>query len=291
MKISLIYNLDTRPKFLDEYQEINAGSGGCQSIDFFIEGLENKIKFFEGYELEVIVYIDIHEEIPGDTVIKLNKMKAQGVINVLIIEPHTDERYGSDYSKNNNDLIYAECLSLATGDYVAHFDSDVIAYKAPGVDMFEFYRYLLDKYLFVSIPSNHSPHCVPKDHPILEPLGYQWASTRFFICRRETLPSLVELKKCFDNNYLKNKYGLYALPNCIEHILGVIAGPDQVYYPPLEMDSYFIASWASYHQGTIETLNKKDYNIVKKYIVDTCGGIQGVGDVVCNKFKKERGEI
>lgn len=284
-KISLVYNLDTRRGFLDDYTTTIVGDGGCRSVDFFTDGLLNKLEFLSPHEIELIIYVDIHEPIPDEVLEFFDEMINTDKIHQLVVRPHTSERFGKVYGKANNDLIYAESLSMATGDYVVHFDSDMFAYKKEGFDICQLYFGLLETYAFVSMPSIHSPNCTDKNNPIFKGLGYQWASTRFFICKKETIPSLDEMKRCFDNKYLRQTYGKPAQPNCLEHILGVMAGKDKVIYPPFDLDNYIVASWASYHKGTFKQLGGLEYKKIKEYVMDTCGGIHGANDVLCEPYK------
>jgi hypothetical protein len=283
--ISLVYNLDTRKKFLDDKTVLD-DNGGCCSVDFMLEGLREKLEFLKPYELEVIVYIDKHENIPHSVLARLEEMQFFDEIKHLIIKDHNAERYGKAYGKNNNDLIYAECLSLATGDYVIHFDADTLAYRADDCDVIGNHIKLLDKYKYISLPTPDSPYCVDKDNPIMKGLNYQWASTRYFICRREMLPSKNELIKCFDNKYLKQHYGQAARPNCVEHILGVIAGEGNVYYPKIELNKYIISSWGMYYKGTIEKLHKMNYKDVINYI-KSCNPSEFKFDLISKKIGEE----
>jgi len=277
--ISLIYNLDSRPKFLDKMTTTADADGGCRCVDFFTHGLMNKIEFLKPYELEVIVYVDVHESVPYDVLECFSEMQRDGIIHQLVMKPHTDERFGKDYGKNNNDLIYAESLSMATGDYVAHFDADIVAYRRPEFNICNEYVNWLEQYAYVSVQSRYSPNCVDVKEPMWSWIDYAWASTRFFICKRETLPPLDEMLRCFNNNYLEAKYGTFAKPNCLEHILGLIAGQGHVLYPPNDLDNYLIVSWSSYWKGVIEQLNQMPYGEVREYFMDVCGGIHGSNDV------------
>jgi hypothetical protein len=261
--------------------------GGCRCVDFFTHGLINKIEFLKPYETEVIVYVDVHEPITENVLEFFEKMKKVDRLHKLIMKPHTDERFGKAYGKKNNDLIYAESLSMATGDYVAHFDSDIVAYKQPGFDVCEKYMQWLDRYDYVSIPSAFSPDCLDFNDPMWRHMDYVWVSTRFFICKRETLPSLDEMLRCFDNKYLKEHYGTTAKPNCVEHILGAIAGNGNVLYPFPDLENYIIVSWASYWRGVIEKLNQMPYEKVHDYFINDCGGIHGANDVCGQPLKGE----
>ena len=278
--ISLVYNLDTRPKFMADMTTTADCDGGCRCIDFFTHGLLNKIKFLAPYELEVIVYVDVHEPVPENVLEAFEKFKREGKLHKLVMKDHSPEAFGKQYGKNNNDLIYAESLSYATGDYVTHFDSDIAAYKRPEFSVANEYMNWLEMYDYVSIPSPYTPNCIDFQHEIWRHMRYMWASTRFFICKRKTLPDFDEMVRCFDNRYLANKYGAWAMPNCLEHILGVISGTENVFYPPMELDKYLIVSWSQYYKGTLERLNVWPYEKVKEYILTGCGGIHGCNDVV-----------
>lgn len=283
MKLSLIYNLDTRKGWRDKRTSLDQNDGGCRSEDFFIYGLENKRNFINDkkYETEVIVYVDVHEPLTPEIEDYLHM-----VCDKLIIMPHTPERYGKAYRKNNNDLIYAEVLSLATGDYVIHFDADTFCYRNDTFDATEYYISLLDKYKYVCMPSNDSPYVLSRGHELMKGLGYQWASTRFFICKRETLPDINELTKCFDNKYLKEHYGKVARPNCVEHILGVMAGePREILYPFMRPDDYLMFSWGTYYKGIYEYLSILEYNDIKKYIMEDCNNAHFWYD--CHAVEKE----
>jgi hypothetical protein len=65
-KLSLIYNLDSRPGWLDVMTSTAQCNGGCRSIDFFTHGLWNKLEFLQTplLEMEVFIYIDEHQLIP-----------------------------------------------------------------------------------------------------------------------------------------------------------------------------------------------------------------------------------
>lgn len=277
-KISLVYNLDSRPKLLDAMTTTADCDGGCRCVDFFTHGLINKINFSSPYELEVIVYVDVHDPVPCEALDFFEKMKDEGHLHQLVMEPHTKERWGQRYGKCNNDLLYVEALSLATGDYIVHIDADMILYRKPAFDFMGTCLEWLKEYNYVSLPGDFSPDCGRReDWPHLD---YWWASTRFLVCKKETLPPKDELLKCFNNQYLQKAYGKLARPNCLEHILGVIAGDGNIFYPPNDLDNYLIASWQTYWKGTIEKLNQMPYEQVKAYIVEKCGGLHGANDVV-----------
>lgn len=280
-KVSLVYNLDSRPKWKDARTSTADCDGGCRSTDFFTDGLLNKIEFLKSpdVELEVIVYVDIHEPLTEEINSFFDQMIGQNKLHHLIIKQHSAERFGSMYGKKNNDLIYVEALDLATGDYVVHFDSDIAAFRKSDVNMTQWYMYQLENYKYVSIPSDWSPNCVDISSIRWQHMDYMWASTRFFICERKTLPSKDELLKCFNNDYLESHYGKAAKPNCLEHILGVIAEPGSVYYPPMS-DFYLILSWSTYWKGMLGKLNTMPFQEVRDYVFKTCGGIFGANDVV-----------
>lgn len=286
-KLSLIYNLDSRRKWLNDMTSTAEGEGGCRSIDFFTHGLFNKIAFLRSplVEIDVFVYIDEYEPVPSDVLSAMDEIcKACNVKWTYKKVKHSLERFGSKYGKHNNDLIYVNSLAEATGDYVAHFDSDIAAFRRPDYDITAHYIDWLERYKYVSCQSLHSPNCIDFNDPAWKHMDYMWASTRFFICKRETLPERDELIRCFNNGYLEQKYGKLAKPNIVEHILGVIAGDNQVFYPPVDIDRHMVISWATYYKGVLDNLNSMEYPDIAKYIVEECGGIHGANDVVAKPF-------
>jgi hypothetical protein len=98
MRISLVINCDTRAGFLNNESSAEKMFEGCRSVDFLIEGVRNKIKFFEGFDKEVIVFVDEHEIIPQDVMNELRFM-----VDTVVVRKH-DKKFGDiqSYDKFND---------------------------------------------------------------------------------------------------------------------------------------------------------------------------------------------
>lgn len=280
--ISIVINADTRSGFRNNESVATEMFNGCRSLDFLIDGVQNKINFFEGFEKEVILFIDEHEQIPEEALNKIRRMA-----DTLIIRKH-DKRFGDikEYNKFN-DLNYLAALQLARGTYVAHFDQDCAAFTrndfAPNMLID-----LLGQFDYVSYPSHWSPNAV--DDPAY---NYMWCSTRFFMCKRETL-DFTEIQKCLlDSDYLYGKYPVSKKNPWTEHILGILAKYKStreglsygkgVYYPKIDLDNYAIFCWNSYKAGVLGKLNNMTYGDIKQYIED-CGSIVYPADISCKQI-------
>jgi len=257
--ISIVINCDTRP----QNDEIGQMFNGTVSRDYLVDGVINKVKFFDGYDKEVILYVDQHEKVPAEIIDAVSKM-----VDTLVIRNHTHEI-------NFNEWNYHRALSLATGDIVCHVDQDTACFRSGKEYVDELLSYL-SEYKFVSYPSHWTPAPVHDDSFG----GMWWASTRFFICHRHTL-KLDEWKKCIiDPEWMYEKYGDSPRRcNWSEHYLGKING-NSVFYPPVELHKGAIFSWSRYRTGTLKVLNDLDYELVKQWIVHM-GSIQYPCDVKC----------
>jgi len=259
MKLSLIINCDTRP----QNNHAEKMFSGCVNFDFMTEGLKNKISFLRGFDLEVIVYVDKHEEIPKEI---LETLYWQS--DVLIIRNHTNEQSFNDYN-------YIRALQMASGDIIVHFDQDVAAFTnspEPINDMIK----LLEVYDYISYPSWLSPNPVVDNN-----YDYFWCSTRFFMCKRETL-DFAEIIKCLkDYDYLYQTYPASIRNHWTEHILALISKykGKGVFYPAMNLDTHAIFSWDRYIEGVLKAMNNWSYEQVKGYIVNTCGGVHYPCDV------------
>jgi hypothetical protein len=267
--ISVVINCDSRSGFQNQETSATNTFEGCRSIDFLIDGVRNKIKFFEGFEKEVILFIDEHEILPREVVDELRFM-----VDTLVIRKHS-KRFGDivQYDKFN-DLNYLAALQLARGEYVAHFDQDCAAFT-PNKQSVENLLYMLNQFEYVSYPSPHSPVAV---HDLS--FDYVWASTRFFMCKRESL-DFTEIQKCLvDSDYLYSKYPASRACPWLEHILGLITKykGKGVYYPPIDLDNLAIFCWNKYKAGTLKSLNEMNYQEVKDYI-NRAGGIHYPNEV------------
>ena len=257
--ISIVINCDTRP----ENTIAETMFSGTVNNDFLTDGVFNKIKFFEGFDKEVILFVDKHQEIPQST---LDYMYA--ICDTVVIRKHTNE-------PSFNDWNYLKALSLCSGDYIAHFDQDTAAFNSTPETVNAFMR-LLEQYDYISYPSHWSPRAVNDPS-----FNYNWASTRFFMCKRETI-DFSELRKCFDYDYWRTTYPVSKVCPWMEHWLGSIASfkGKGVFYPPIELNHYTIFSWASYEKYTLRRLNELPYEEIAKW-VNSRGGVQYPVDVNC----------
>lgn len=260
--ISVVINADTRPHCDAEVNTTgDFGKGslqGVRSYDFLCDGVRNKLQFFSGYPVELILYVDLHDPLPDAVQSEIHEMVKRQEINVFICQPHERK------SKFWNEKLYLAGLRLATGDYVAHFDQDCAAFRDPNCDIVGNYLYWLNEggYQFV---------CQPTTMTLAEHKMY-WASTRFFICKRETL-DFAKLDEAVSNE--DKRFAKYGHAPALEHVLGRMGG---VLYPPANWDEYLIFSWSRYKKGTLGNLNRMPYEDVKEYILDR--GILGPNDVL-----------
>jgi hypothetical protein len=269
MRISVVINGDTRPGL---FESGPTGAKTTMSIDYLKEGVDNKLNFFRGHEVESHLYIDIHEPLSKEDLWDISQR-----VDDLTLHKHT-EKYGSmDYYPTHIDLNMLTALIQARGDFVAHFDWDMAAFRNEGSNVVDTWTGWLNegKYDYISYPSNYSPRA--SNDP---GFNYDWASTRFFLCKRSALDH-TEIMKCLNNaEYLYEKYGAGSERKCywMEHILGMIAGKGRVFYPPLNVGDHMIFSWSKYFNGVFGALNKMSYGDVSKY-VQSCAGIHYPCDV------------
>jgi len=115
---------------------------------------------------------------------------------------------------------------------------------------------LLETYKFVSYPSIWSPVAV--DDPTFN--GRMWASTRFFMCKRETLKFDV-LRNCIEEPEWAYKiFGDVARRcNWLEHFL-TLTNNNSVYYPSIQTDKLTIFTWENYETYTLRRLNGYTYD-------------------------------
>lgn len=243
MKISAVINVDTRP----QRDSIDSMFNGVCNLDFLVDGVKNKIKFLDGFDKEIILYVDQHTPIPYEKLIELN-----GITDVLVIRKHTDE-------PSFNDWNYIRALQMASGDIVMHFDQDCAAFSS-GKEAVEEMIGLLDRYDYVSYPSHWTPKAV-----VDNTFNYMWVSTRFFVCKRQTL-NFPEIIKCLtDYEYFCSTYKPSRACPWTEHFLGLISNSN-VFYPPIDLNKLAIFSWGSYKVGTLSELNNMDYEQVKSWV-------------------------
>lgn len=257
MKVSICINVDTRPENPVAEKMFN----GTVNEDYLTDGVFNKIKFFDGFEKEVIVFVDEHLPLSQKAHDYLLSMA-----DTLVIRQHTNE-------PSFNDWNYIRCLQLASGDVVAHFDQDTAAFTSSKQKVDDLIG-LLDNYAYVSYPSYWSPNAV--DDPSF---NYKWVSTRFFMCKRETLNFPETIKCLTDYDYFVGKYMPSRVCPWTEHFLGLIAGSN-VIYPPLDVDNITIFSFDKYEKGTLQRMNNQSYDEVKQFIISR-GGLHYPCDLTC----------
>lgn len=237
--ISVVINCDTR----SQRDEQSGLFNGVVNLDFLTDGIFNKIKFFDGFDIEVIVYVDEHNPVDEKT---LDYLRA--ICSCVVIRKHTNENSFNDYN-------YLSALSLARGKYIAHFDQDTAAFSR-SKDSILYMIDLLEQHKFVSYPSFWSPNAV--HDPSFG--GRMWASTRFFMCKRETLKFDV-LRACIEEPEWAYKT-LGDVPrrcNWLEHFL-TLANDNSVYYPPIQTQNYTIFTWEKYETYTLKRLNEFSYD-------------------------------
>ncbi len=246
MKISIVFNCDSRNEN-NEFGGSNLTGVSCE--DMIVDSLLNKIKFFDGFDIEVICYLDRHNFI-ADEILK----KLQGLCDVLVVRKHTDE-------VNFNDWNYVRALQLATGDIICKVDQDTASFSKDEFVVYDLIK-LLEEYDFISYPSHWSPIAVTDTT-----FDHVWCSTRWFMCKRESL-DLDEIKKCFDYDYWINTYPVNRKCHWLEHWIGSIAKykNQKVFYPPMNNEKYLIWSWGKYKKGLLKELNNSTYEQVKEFI-------------------------
>lgn len=253
--ISLCVNLDTR----GERNQQEGLFAGCVNLDFLTSGVFNKCKFLNDFDYEVVVHIDEHHDVDEKTLFYLRSL-----CDVVIIRTHTQE-------EKFNDNNYIRALQACSGDIIMHMDGDEAAFTSSKESVQELID-LLEHYDYVSYPCKMSPN---PDYN--ENYDYWWCSTRFFICKRETL-DFTEIKKCLsDSDYLYGKYPASVRNPWLEHICGLhakyLGKKKGVFYPPIDLDKLAIFTWESYEQYRLTMLNEMPYEEVKNWIISR-GGIQ-----------------
>lgn len=257
-KLSVIINIDNRPENL-RFSEMNKG---VVHSDFWTHGVYSKVKFFDGFpDKEIIVNIDEHSPFPEDTLRYIRTLA-----DTVLIRKHTEENCYNDYN-------YLRSLYCASGDIICKIDQDTACFTSSPEPI----QRMIDKLEdvpFVSYPSSWSPKPV-----IDESFAHRtWASTRFFICKREAL-KFEELKKCLlEPEYAYATYGDSPRKcNWLEHFLTLVNG-DQCYYPPIDLNEMAIFCFGSYDKFILQRLNELPYDKVKEFILSK-GGIQYPNDV------------
>jgi len=269
--ISLVINLDSRPGFMEDETVQGTMMNGTRSLDFFTEGVKNKVKFFEGHDLETTVFIDVHERLPRNVEQWLLDEQDGGIIDNLVFNRHTEKFLGEDFQKWN-DLNFLNAMTISRGDYLVHFDGDMNAFINDKSVVDEWLQWLDEgKYLYICYPSQHSPA------PVVDPRfkHHWWASTRFFMTKRDFtftphVHDYSEIVHCLrDSDYLYDTYGEPDDPRTpwLEHILGIMTYSQKaVFYPPIQPHRYLIFAWSRYYSGVLEKLNNWPYEKVVEYV-------------------------
>lgn len=267
MKVTQVILADTRPGwlsdscFIGEYGKQNLE--GCRSIDFMTDAVIAKKWFIESELVDdsrVSLLVDEHEPITP----ALDELAAK--VGDFVSVSNWNR---SDHRWYDKIQIRALRMGIETGaDVIVKWDGDCIGYRREGFDFFAHALELMDKtgaaYICQSTPLN------PDEH------GMKHASTRFFLCRAETL-DLDKAEWLLDDFQRAKTFPCRHLP-CLEHILGAMAG-DRVCYPKSDYDNWVVWSWVKYFKGTIAKLNAATYGQVLGYIED-CGGVHGASDLV-----------
>lgn len=266
--ISVIVNLDSRHGVGDQVTTFTGHNDGARSWDFMTDGLENKRRFFAGFDHELIAYIDETVRVPDAILNRVRELS-----DCVVIRKHfTDYRDCRPFNLAN-DIRFLQALMMATGDTIAHFDADCAAFarEKSAVDGWLAH---LETHKFVSYPSQWSPR--PVDDPSFGP--HTWASTRSFACRRETLRFDEIERGLREPEWMWQKYGepLRKL-NWMEHTLARL-NEDSVIYPPRDDENMLIFCWSRYTAGTLATLNALPYGDVLNCI-RIWGGIHYPNDV------------
>lgn len=254
LDISICINVDTRHE-REQNQEMFRG---VVSRDFLYEGVINKKNLFKGFNTEVILFIDEHEPLDEKMIANVRE-----VADVLVIRKHNKKFEDNENFPAFNDINYLNCLSLARGRYIFHFDGDVAAFtNSP--EHIQKHIDLLEQYDYVSYPSMWSPD--PIDDSSFG--GKYWCSTRFFCCKRRTL-DFSEILKCqLDYDYWKETYPVPRLCHWVEHLLSSISHTKGkgVYYPPIDFDNFILFTWENYHKYTLQRLNNQTFEEVRDWV-------------------------
>jgi len=264
--ISLIINADNRQGYLSDKSTVgDFGAGSLQGVrskDLLTYGIQNKINFFKGYDIQCVVYLDVHESLPDELLKEITDIvESCGNNSRVVLAQHSKDKY------RWNDHLYINAIKYAEGEYTCHMDMDCCAYKKEDFDIVKGYMELLDngyKYICQSWDK------VGDD--------MWWASTRFFICKTETLDL-----EWLANNLTTPVMGKHT--PCVEHLLAVKEGEGRVLYPPRDDSNYIIFCWASYFSGLMKRLNNLPYEEVIKYIKDC--GLYGTHDILAKSITNE----
>ena len=251
LDISEVINVDSRPENNTNEKMFN----GVVNRDFLVDNVINKKKLFKGFDVEFIVFLDLHEEVSEQTISHMRELA-----DTLIIRKHDKRFEDIGNFAAFNDFNYMQALFHARGKYIFHFDGDVSAFTSSPEPIQE-YIDLLEQYDFVSYPSLWSPN------PVVDESfqGIFWVSTRFFCCKRSTL-DFTELIKCqLDYDYWKEKYPRARLCHWLEHLLHNTKD-NCVFYPKVEFNRFILFTWDSYETYILQRLNNQTFEEVNNWV-------------------------
>ena len=262
--ISIIINVDTRPP----KDEIGAMFNGVVSRDFLVDGVIGKQKFFTGFRTETILFIDEHQPVDAGTLAALHE-----ICDKVVLSKHSKHYRGIENFGGFNDVNFLHALSLSRGSYICHVDGDCCAFSKDQSAVQEMLD-MLDEWKFVSYPSQWSPRAI--DDPTFG--NRTWASTRFFLCKRESVKFDI-LERCImEPEWAYSVYGDSPRRcNWLEHFLS-LTNEDSVFYPKVDIQKLAIFCWDKYISGTNMRLNSMEYGDVVDYIFK-CGGIHYPNDL------------
>lgn len=252
--LSVVVNVDSRKENSQNQQMFN----GVVDRDFLVDGLINKRKLFEGFDFELICFLDEHEPVDEGTLAAMREL-----CDTLVIRKHNKSFGDMDNCAFFNDLNYVQAISQCRGTYIFHFDGDVAAFTKDEDPIHE----LIDKlehYDYVSYPSMWSPN--PVEDASFG--GFYWASTRFFCCKRTTF-DISEIIKCqLDYDYWRTTYPVPRLCHWLEHLMSSIAWHKGkgVYYPPVDFSRFILFTWGTYHKYTLKRLNNQTFDEVREWV-------------------------
>jgi hypothetical protein len=261
-KISICINLDSRPGVDGESTSFTGHNDGCRNWDFFTHGVENKRKFFSGFDIEVIAYADETIRIPDEVLNRLRDM-----CDCVVIRKHFNSYRNYDVAGFANDIRYLQCLFMATGDHIVHFDADAAAFAREKYDVERWIAHL-ENYRFVSYFSDTSPR------PVHDPSfgKHTWASTRAFATRRDWIKFDTLERMLREPEWGWAQFGEpLRKTNWLEHMLA-LSNEESAFYPPREDDRTLMFCWSSYRAGLLERLNGMQFEGVLDYVKNS-GGI------------------
>lgn len=246
--LSLLINADTRPV----HPSFEGMHKGVRSRDFIGRAaIEGKRKFFEGFDCEVIVHIDEHEPLTHEQYDVLHEC-----CDVVVVRKHSKSYRGNDPFYPFNDVNYLQTFAMARCDLVAHFDQDVTAFAADGAPA----RWMVDEIIsgktkFISYPSKNHPHPVhAPDH-----LGMFWASTRFFLCHRDSIKLDVLEHAIREPQWLYENYSRPPQESPWTEQFLAVMNNYEVTYPKPDIDHWAIFPWMSYEDGLLDRMASLPY--------------------------------